>query len=599
VDGKSVTITRSKSGGLSIKTDAESVTGNNVIAEEYFQQIIGISPSLFRPMLHKRQGEGGFFLGMRPQEMYDFLTECLNLDVWTQKIEKVDGDIEIRCQDLEGVGREISTLTSSLQGLIDTKASFTRPVKNYDDSQEPVLKGKLDTHRQQYNALKDEYAKARDAVPVPSVGNSTDRSKVDALNRQYTELRDLHSKQVSDRDKAINELNKKIANIDVEMAQIETKKKEQPALIQQFEEIKTHIVEARNNKCPTCKQGWEGGDRDRAFDTLVAKAKNLKAKIDDISQDSVRLTDLVEARSQHKAEIEVLKKSLDHSAMDAKLGAVLKKLKSAQDQFSNKEEYRVEQYETQNAKYRLEIAKVTETYQNALEAKSGEVSSVERALSDFLSRKSTFEQLSRQYDTNFESISTRIEDIKGSLSGVTEKYASMQKGLDTAQQAHKILKAFVNQLFQDTLKDIATRATEILKSIPNMSTASIQFEAFKETKSGNIKQQVNAVLSMDGEIGIPIKSLSGGERSSVDLAVDFAVIDMIENISGKGIDLFILDEPFTGLDAQNREECLEIIKQNLGKKRVVIVDHSAETKAMVPDKVVVIREGQTSCIKGA
>jgi DNA repair exonuclease SbcCD ATPase subunit len=132
-----------------------------------------------------------------------------------------------------------------------------------------------------------------------------------------------------------------------------------------------------------------------------------------------------------------------------------------------------------------------------------------------------------------------------------------------------------------------------------MSTASIQFEAFKETKSGNIKQQVNAVLSMDGEIGIPIKSLSGGERSSVDLAVDFAVIDMIENISGKGIDLFILDEPFTGLDAQNREECLEIIKQNLGKKRVVIVDHSAETKAMVPDKVVVIREGQTSCIKGA
>jgi DNA repair exonuclease SbcCD ATPase subunit len=130
-----------------------------------------------------------------------------------------------------------------------------------------------------------------------------------------------------------------------------------------------------------------------------------------------------------------------------------------------------------------------------------------------------------------------------------------------------------------------------------MATATISFDAFKQSKNGAIKEEIVPLISMDGEIGVPVKSLSGGERTAIDLAIDLAVIDMIESITGKGLDLFILDEPFNGLDHISIENCLEIIKNHDTNKRIIIVDHSSETKEMIGFRVVVERSGQESEIK--
>jgi DNA repair exonuclease SbcCD ATPase subunit len=61
--------------------------------------------------------------------------------------------------------------------------------------------------------------------------------------------------------------------------------------------------------------------------------------------------------------------------------------------------------------------------------------------------------------------------------------------------------------------------------------------------------------------------------------------------------LFILDEPFNGLDHISIENCLEIIKNHDTNKRIIIVDHSSETKEMIGFRVVVERSGQESEIK--
>src|ERR1019366_775840 len=102
---------------------------------------------------------------------------------------------------------------------------------------------------------------------------------------------------------------------------------------------------------------------------------------------------------------------------------------------------------------------------------------------------------------------------------------------------------------------------------------------------------------MDGEVGIPIKSLSGGERSAVDLSVDLAVIDFIEAKSAKGMNIFILDEPFTGLGTVEIEMALEVLKNSNTNKKIIIVDHNPEVKQMVQDKIVVVRNGLTSSIE--
>jgi DNA repair exonuclease SbcCD ATPase subunit len=129
-----------------------------------------------------------------------------------------------------------------------------------------------------------------------------------------------------------------------------------------------------------------------------------------------------------------------------------------------------------------------------------------------------------------------------------------------------------------------------------METATIQFEGLKETKEGKVKEEVTCIVSMDGEIGIPVKSLSGGERSSTDLAIDLSVIKFIEERTGKGISLMVLDEPFTGLDSKNILEALEMLKECSIDKQLLIVDHNPEASQSINNRLTVVRDGLTSKI---
>ena len=106
-----------------------------------------------------------------------------------------------------------------------------------------------------------------------------------------------------------------------------------------------------------------------------------------------------------------------------------------------------------------------------------------------------------------------------------------------------------------------------------MANATIRLVAQKELGLRTVRlEQVNAILDSDGELEIPIKSLSGGERSAVDLAIDLAVCEMIQEKANKGIDALILDEPFGGFDSIGIEQALEMLKTL--DKRILIVEHN-------------------------
>ena len=121
---------------------------------------------------------------------------------------------------------------------------------------------------------------------------------------------------------------------------------------------------------------------------------------------------------------------------------------------------------------------------------------------------------------------TNMEKIREA----TAKMAAANDDISTAEEGKKVIKSYLSCAFEDALDGLGNVATQLIRGIPNMSTATIQFDGIKENKDGKIKEEVNPVISMDGEVGIPIRSLSGGERSSADMAVDLAVIQFIEAV---------------------------------------------------------------------
>jgi DNA repair exonuclease SbcCD ATPase subunit len=88
--------------------------------------------------------------------------------------------------------------------------------------------------------------------------------------------------------------------------------------------------------------------------------------------------------------------------------------------------------------------------------------------------------------------------------------------------------------------------------------------------------------------------LSGGERAAVDISIDIAVLGLIEDKTNKGIDVFILDEPFTGLDGTNIEMVLEVLKNANMHKKLIVVDHNPIVKEQISDRITIIRDGLTS-----
>lgn len=87
------------------------------------------------------------------------------------------------------------------------------------------------------------------------------------------------------------------------------------------------------------------------------------------------------------------------------------------------------------------------------------------------------------------------------------------------------------------------------------------------------------------------ENLSGGERQRVDLAVQFALRDMLVTTTGFSCNILVLDEAFDNLDAQGSEALIKLITSEFTDvDSVFIVTHHAEIP--IPyDKVLQVTKG--------
>lgn len=76
-------------------------------------------------------------------------------------------------------------------------------------------------------------------------------------------------------------------------------------------------------------------------------------------------------------------------------------------------------------------------------------------------------------------------------------------------------------------------------------------------------------LGLVGQEGKPVRDWSGGMRRRLALARALLV----------PFDVLILDEPFTGLDGENRRRCRDCIRRRAAGKTVLLVTHDAADAA--------------------
>jgi DNA repair exonuclease SbcCD ATPase subunit len=329
-------------------------------------------------------------------------------------------------------------------------------------------------------------------------------------------------------------------------------------------------------------------------DTLQAKIANADLNIQHFIQEALKQKAIIDQKPVHEENLARLLKIRE--GIQAELAALAEQ-RSALDaeKYAKMEEVSKQNESIRNA-YRVKVSETESRYKDTIDKLNTELKQVEVDLSAKESQLSSYLIASSQYEKEVLSLRDITSKKEAEISSKELLLESLKKKIIVAQESKRLTKAFVLQTFQETLDAIGVAATEIMAGVPNMATSTIYFEGCKETSSGTIKDEVVAIINMSGTNEIPIKSLSGGEETTVNLAVDLAVIDVIETKVAKGANFYFMDEPFEGLDALCKENVLEILKGLDTNKKIIMIDHSSELKEMVSDVILVVKKGENSTI---
>ncbi len=157
---------------------------------------------------------------------------------------------------------------------------------------------------------------------------------------------------------------------------------------------------------------------------------------------------------------------------------------------------------------------------------------------------------------------------------------------------------FLSAIFDECLQEIEHRANEMVGQVPNVSTLTLAICSAHETKSGSIKKTIAVKILKDGH-EVRLKGLSGGQQCSLELCVDLAVSETIRNRSGSPTNWIILDEAMDGLENENKQAALAMIRRHISGT-IIVIDHSSAIKESFDQVVSLQFDGRkTSVVEAA
>lgn len=597
-DGKTLKIDRSK-GKLSIDMGEAVLVGNNEISEEKLDEIIRIPRNLFRSMLHKRQKEGGFFLKFTPREIHEFLTDCLGLSDIRNKIEILDKKSKELNEKRGLQSFSLENSKSSLSATRDAIASLGEaPIREVSDDSLTFFAIKRDTSLENLRILKEKHRSEVELLEKerPVLGYSVfDSSAIDLNRKQYEEVRVRINEILLEEKVRQKNVSSMVHEREMKKQQLSYKVSTASQAKSEAEKIAKEIKKIRDSLCPTCEQTW-------VTDQAKNKEAELLGRLSEYKNQIISGIKAEEESAKLGTELESLRGQMHPitNPILADLNEKLNLLAAAHLEEKKKCDLFAEEEKARNTivmdSFSLKQSEIRNRHSMELDRVNEQASLDSRVYESALSKDSAYRDAERRYKSLSSSLKDKEEQYLSITKAFQDSLESIENEFLMVEESKRAAKSYTSCSFDDALESIGEMSTKIIRSIPNMQNATIQLEGLKETKEGKIKEEVNAVISVDGEIDIPIKSLSGGEKSSVDLAIDLSVIRLIEDRTNQGIDVLVLDEPFTGLDQQNIEMVLEILKNSGLDKRIVLVDHSSEVKEMVDNRIVVVRDGLTSNI---
>ena len=587
-----VKVTRYK--GLTVKSPKYSKGIKGEAAKPVLDEIFGMNEKVRALCTYRGQKERGMFIAMADSQKKSFLSDLLDLNCY----EKVAYNASEKAKQLQIQVTGSRARLESAQEALRTAQNRLFVIQAPDTLGKEKLSADLsvsDSMASQFEAnAAIEQKLAQDVrlrltadmeAEISILRNAAESQKPFEGNSEVLELENfiatlgLQIEDICKEDQKIQlALERQKGKLNEKLTRLKTSVSDLPRLKNQLLEVLNQKVSLEAQICPTCTRTWIDEKSKWLLDECVQKEVGLMSEIEVKEQE-------IQEGLKVKLEIEGLPPFVPNPSLapltqkqkdlTIQIGALRKKNQEEEDKTRRdnraKEDLVRQKFSNQITVLSADHISKAGDYQKIAREKREESRRIERELGLLSQKAAEYSLAQRIVKENEEA----LDKVRGELDRAVQEL-----NLELDIQAMVGREGFLGVIFEDILSEISVATNNILERVANVRHLTFQFETTKELKTGNVAQRITPVIYSHGHKVSFNAGISGGMQTSVELAVDLGVADVVARRRGTYPGFLILDEVFEGLGGVSKEAAMQMLEIYSKDRLVLIVDHSSEFQGL-------------------
>lgn len=630
-----VQLTLEVNGNPMVLTRSKSAFKMEYLGQEYFGRAvvgklgrIAADPSFISLMTYRSQGSEGNFGTLRPSEKQEYLNKIMALDVhhslvnevflcqeWAKKEltrlselrKTIYGNASFVKKDIEKDRALVAELTQKTKDLhaklyyqMDNKPDLVQVEKEIQECNDLIAE--YDTNLKinpeiikmvEYRAELENKTLEAQAKELENLAKIKEEEslKEDGLRKWLTEKTFKQGQEVAARIEYIKTLK-----------QTEENKRFYDSFMFQLKNIDKQLEELRNEKCPTCLTKIVDNEKRDAIEERIL----LMAK--DIQEEANKKLVMINASGEIANKIKELEKEqAETSAIIAEINNNLRQVAlEAQDKRSKINLERQQRIaEIQKLTFAIEkkqsditiekgrtidkLAKANAVYTRAMQDYEKSLTWLRYCLDSAKDEKERQEMHLATVEEELARINAQLEQNEAEAQAVEAQKAE-------AEEIEAAVVDFDRLVTEDTLKNINGMANETLAKMPNAQHINVKLDTSRTTKGGKEQKSISLKLYNAGREA-PYSTFSGGQKASINLAIDIAISNVISLRINKRLNWWIFDESFDGMSTYNKAQALESLKVMSQNNLILIVEHSPELTEVFDKTLYVYKENDSTKVR--
>lgn len=565
---------------LILKIDGQDVSCHKIAdTQERLNQLIKIPFNLLHSTIMMTHDIQSAFSDLSPQQRVQTLESIRDYSIWDKVREEANKDIKECDKEINEKTQQINEMTGSYktyEGLIKTtdeeiKLTMETGISLNGKEQLKIYEDEIKNYSEQ---LKNKKLELEDSQKIQLEDLSKYTEKLNELNKKHLELKsELDTKFKTDRDKLKADYQAKTNATKEEIVSLKSKNQtisfEQRDLTRQSNEIQKWFD---SPNCPTCGRPLERTEEE--ISAKKTKLQDLKNNLDSLEKQIKENEEVIVKKELSLTEMN-LKENEEETKLELDYKVALDLLTNTHENNSKQtnEEYKKKQEEQKESKQKVyNLAQDV----NKLESKLGEINGLKIKLEEQLENlRSKIQKLKENKTKYEEEIKKIIEDGKTLRNYITDLTDKRQ----LSDYYYKLLGS-KGEL----------RPYLLNRDIENLNVYMQRYihSFFKNTE---VSLRLNgASIEIDiNSLGIQksVSNLSGGEKKRLDLAIQFALYDLLQSTSQITFNILCLDEIEAQLDSLGCQQLISIIEDLSEKVETAYwITNNPMVSEVVPHKII-------------